>query len=396
MNKQAIICIDDEVIVLDALTEQLQNEFGEQYTIEVAENADEALEIVGEYVDQAIEIPVVIADFIMPGMKGDELLEKIYKLKPETRNILLTGQASLQGVSNAVNKANLYRYITKPWDKNDLVLTIREALRSFDQEKTILRQNSELKELSSSLELKVEQRTVELKDLNATKDKFFSIIAHDLKNPFNTLMGFSELMLLNMDAYDKKQISEFINIIHTTSKNAYSLLENLLDWSRSQTGRIEIKPDIINLYSLVEENINLLKGIAGNKNISLINDVNSDTLAYADPNMINTVIRNLISNAIKYTSKGGNVTVSSEVNGEFAVIHVSDSGIGIKAENIEKLFRIDVNYSTRGTEDEQGTGLGLILCKEFIQKNNGTIGVESTYGEGSRFTFRLPLKKQVD
>lgn len=396
MNKQAIICIDDEVIVLDALTEQLQNEFGEQYTIEVAENADEALEIVGEYVDQAIEIPVVIADFIMPGMKGDELLEKIYKLKPETRNILLTGQASLQGVSNAVNKANLYRYITKPWDKNDLVLTIREALRSFDQEKTILRQNSELKELNSSLELKVEQRTVELKDLNATKDKFFSIIAHDLKNPFNTLMGFSELMLLNMDAYDKKQISEFINIIHTTSKNAYSLLENLLDWSRSQTGRIEIKPDIINLYSLVEENINLLKGIAGNKNISLINDVNSDTLAYADPNMINTVIRNLISNAIKYTSKGGNVTVSSEVNGEFAVIHVSDSGIGIKAENIEKLFRIDVNYSTRGTEDEQGTGLGLILCKEFIQKNNGTIGVESTYGEGSRFTFRLPLKKQVD
>ncbi|HJX71474.1 MAG TPA: hybrid sensor histidine kinase/response regulator [Bacteroidales bacterium] len=392
MNKQAIICIDDEAIVLDALTEQLQNEFGEQYVIEVAENGDEAMEIVEEYIHNSIDIPVVIADFIMPGMKGDELLEKIFLRRPDTRNILLTGQASLQGVSNAVNKANLYRYISKPWDKNDLILTIREALRSFEQEKTILKQNLELKELNSNLEIKVDQRTRELKELNATKDKFFSIIAHDLKNPFNTLLGFSELMLINFDAYDKKQISEFIHIIHSTSKNAYSLLENLLEWSRSQTGRIELKPAKINLFGLVVENISLLKGIANNKDIKIINEVEKNAEAFADQNMITTVIRNLLTNALKYTTKGGMVKISSEVQNDMVTIRVSDTGVGIQEENLKKLFRIDTNFSTPGTEDEAGTGLGLILCREFIQKNNGKIDVKSTFGLGSEFSFTLPGK----
>lgn len=392
MNKQAIICIDDEAIVLDALTEQLQNEFGEQYVIEVAENGDEAMEIVEEYIHNSIDIPVVIADFIMPGMKGDELLEKIFLRRPDTRNILLTGQASLQGVSNAVNKANLYRYISKPWDKNDLILTIREALRSFEQEKTILKQNLELKELNSNLEIKVDQRTRELKELNATKDKFFSIIAHDLKNPFNTLLGFSELMLINFDAYDKKQISEFIHIIHSTSKNAYSLLENLLEWSRSQTGRIELKPAKINLFGLVVENISLLKGIANNKDIKIINEVEKNAEAFADQNMITTVIRNLLTNALKYTTKGGMVKISSEVQNDMVTIRVSDTGVGIQEENLKKLFRIDTNFSTPGTEDEAGTGLGLILCREFIQKNNGKIDVKSIFGLGSEFSFTLPGK----
>jgi len=391
MNKQAIICIDDEVIVLDALTEQLQSEFGGQYTIEVAENGNEAIEIVEEYLQNSVEIPVVIADFIMPGMKGDDLLERIFKMRPETKNILLTGQASLQGVSNAVNKANLYRYISKPWDKNDLILTIREAIRSFEQEKTIINQNIELKELNSSLEIKVDQRTKELKELNATKDKFFSIIAHDLKNPFNTLMGFSELMINNLDAYDRQQITEFVNIIHLTSKNAYSLLENLLEWSRSQTGRIQLRPENINLYNLVVENISLLTGIANNKDIKMVNEVKRDTIALADRNMINTVIRNLLSNALKYTSKGGTVKISSELKDDRAVIRIADTGVGIQEENLEKLFRIDINFSTRGTEDEAGTGLGLILCKEFIQRNKGEIEVASTFGIGSEFSFSLPL-----
>ena len=391
MNKQAIICIDDETIVLDALTEQLQIEFGTQYTIEVAENGDEALEIFEEYIENNVEVPVVIADFIMPGMKGDELLSKIHKQKPDTRNILLTGQASLEGVSNAVNKANLYRYISKPWDKNDLILTIREALRSFDQEKTILKQNTELKELNISLESKVELRTKELKELNMTKDKFFSIIAHDLKNPFNSLLGFSELMLHNLDAYDRKQIRDFVQIIYSTSKGAYSLLENLLEWSRAQTGRIELKPEKIDLYKLVEENLNLLRGIAENKGIELVNNVKGATFAFADQNMIKTVIRNLVNNALKYTSKGGKVTISSKVTEKEAELIVSDTGVGIKEENIAKLFRIDVNFSTRGTDEESGTGLGLILCKEFVEKNKGRIEIKSTFGKGSEFSVCLPL-----
>ncbi len=391
MSNQVVLCIDDESIVLESLKEQIQQEFVGELQVEIAESGDEALEIFDELVEDGYEIPVVVADFIMPGMKGDTLLEKIHNTKPEAKTILLTGQASLEGVSNAVNKADLYRFIAKPWEKQDLILTIKEALKSYEQEKTIFIQNEELKELNTNLEKKVEQRTQELKELNATKDKFFSIIAHDLKNPFNTLMGFTELLLENLSDYDQEKLKEFIGILHDTSKHSYALLENLLEWSRSQTGRLEITPEKIKLCSIFNENIDLLSNNASKKHIQLINSIDPDTEAFADSNMINTVIRNLISNAIKYTKANGTITGSSKLTGNMIEISVTDNGIGIAPENIEKLFKIDVNYSTKGTAEETGTGLGLILCREFVNKNGGKIWVKSEYGKGSSFQFTLPI-----
>ena len=393
MNKRDIIlCIDDEVIVLDSLKEQLQSEYS-GHMIEVAESGEEAMEIINELIEDKVELPIVIADFIMPGMKGDKLLEKIHTLLPYTKNILLTGQASIEGVSYAVNKANLYRFIPKPWDKEDLILTVKEALRSYDQEKTIIRQNIELKELNATLEKKVELRTRELKELNATKDKFFSIIAHDLKNPFNTLLGFSELLITNINEYDKNRIGEFINIIFQTSKNAYMLLENLLEWSRSQTGRLEMTPSDIEIAELVDDNIDLIYNNASNKKLELNNRIDKKVKAYADSNMTNTIIRNLLSNAIKYTATGGKIEITSKIENNYVEVTVSDTGVGIKEENIGRLFRIDENFSTKGTNDETGTGLGLILCKEFVKKNGGDIWVTSKLGKGSNFTFKLPAQK---
>jgi len=393
MNKRDIIlCIDDEVIVLDSLKEQLQSEYSD-YMIEIAESGEEAMEIINELIEDKTELPVVIADFIMPGMKGDKLLEKIHTLIPNTKNILLTGQASIEGVGNAVNKANLYRFIAKPWDKEDLILTVKEALRSYDQEKTIIKQNTELKELNTNLEKKVELRTKELKELNATKDKFFSIIAHDLKNPFNTLLGFSELLITNINKYDKGRIQEFINIIYQTSKNAYMLLENLLEWARSQTGRLDMAPANIGIAELVDENIDLISNNASSKKLELINKIDKNVTAYADSNMTHTVIRNLLSNAVKYTEPGGKIEIISKKRDKYIEITVSDTGIGIKKENMEKLFRIDENFSTKGTNDETGTGLGLILCKEFVKKNGGEIWVNTTFEKGSEFTFKLPAQK---
>jgi two-component system sensor histidine kinase/response regulator len=393
MNKRdVILCIDDEVIVLDSLKEQLQNEYN-NYMIEGAESGEEAMEIINELLEDKIELPVVIADYIMPVMKGDKLLEKIHNLIPETKNILLTGQANVEGVSNAVNKANLYRFIEKPWEKEDLILTVKEALRSYNQEKTILKQNVELIELNTNLEKKVELRTKELKELNATKDKFFSIIAHDLKNPFNTLMGFSELLATNINSYKRNKIEEFINIIFQTSKNTFLLLENLLEWARSQTGSLELAPSVVDIYELVDENIDLVYNNATSKKLELINNIPRNAEVFADPNMIHTVIRNLLSNAIKYTKTGGKIEISSKTKNSYIEITVSDSGIGIKPENLKKLFRIDENFTTKGTADETGTGLGLILCKEFVQKNGGEIWVKSTYGKGSEFTIKLRIKK---
>lgn len=235
--------------------------------------------------------------------------------------------------------------------------------------------------------IKSEER---LRELNATKDKFFSIIAHDLKNPFNDLMGFTQLLALNIDKYDKTKIEQFTHIIHQSAKLAYNLLENLLDWSRSQTGTLKFKPEKISVNQLINENIDLLESTARNKNIEIYSEVNDKTYAFADKNMIRTIIRNLISNAIKYTNQGGHIRIISNCS-KTCEISVLDSGIGISSENIDKIFKIDESFSTLGTEREKGTGLGLILCKEFVEKNGGKLKIKSDPNKGSTFTFTLPL-----
>lgn len=391
MNQKVILCVDDEIIVLDALTEQLHKAFGTDYIVEIAESGEEALDIFDELTEEGMEFPAIVADFIMPIMKGDELLEKIHQKSPLSKKIMLTGQASLEGVSNAVNKADLYRYITKPWDKNDMIMTIKEAIKSYDLEHTILQKNKELSILNESLEQKVEERTHQLEELNRTKDKFFSIIAHDLKNPFNTLLGFTELMRVNFDRYSKDQLRNYIDILYETADSGYSLLKNLLEWSRSQTGSLKRSPEVIDIVEITKDVIQLLEISASKKQINIINNLGENVTAYADLNMIHTTIRNLLSNAIKYTNTGGSIIINSQVNDKFLTISVKDNGIGIPKENIDKLFRIDINVSTKGTNDESGTGLGLLLCKEFVEKNGGKIWVESEQDAGSQFFFTIPV-----
>ncbi len=392
MPKPVIICVDDENIITDALKDQLERNFGGKYDIETSDSGDDAVELLEELMEDGVDVPVIIADYIMPGMKGDELLSETHRKSPNTLNILLTGQANLEGVTNAINRANLYRYISKPWDQEDLEMTVKEAIKSFYADREIKRQNIELAELNTNLEKKVEQRTKELQELNATKDKFFSIIAHDLKNPFNALMGFSSLLLDDFDAFNDEEKKDLIKTMSDASENAYKLLQNLLEWSRSQTGSIKWNPETINLDQIANETINLLKNQAMNKDISIQGVVPANTQVYADGNMVITVIRNLMSNALKYTPKGGEVKLFSNKQDYFIEITVEDNGVGIRKEDIDKLFRIDVNFSTSGTENEQGTGLGLILCKEFVEKNGGKIWAESEEGKGSKFKFTLPVK----
>ena len=392
MPKPVILSVDDEFIILDALKDQLDNEFSESYQIETSEDGADAVEFCEELIEEGIDIPVVIVDYIMPGMKGDELLEKIHKISPETLTILLTGQANLEGVTRAINFANLYRYIAKPWDQDDLILTVKEAIKSFYSAREIEQKNKELTELNVSLEDKVKQRTQQLSELNATKDKFFSIIAHDLKNPFNALMGFSSLLIDSFDDYNDEEKLDLIQTMSDASENAYKLLQNLLEWSRSQTGSIKWNPDTIKLDQISKDTFALLENAALNKKISLQNLIPKNAKAYADGNMITTVIRNLLSNSLKYTLSGGEIKLYSSKNDNEIELTVEDNGVGIRKEDIHKLFRIDINFSTNGTNSETGTGLGLILCKEFVEKNGGKIWVESEQGIGSKFKFTMPLK----
>lgn len=231
----------------------------------------------------------------------------------------------------------------------------------------------------------------ELHELNATKDKFFSIIAHDIKNPFSAIMGFSALLEENYREWNDEMKMEVINLVHVSTKNLYQLLENLLQWSRSQRGTIEFKPQRIELKELIHNVTGLMNGTAEAKNIDLEIMLAENAVAVnADRQMLDTILRNLIGNSVKFTNNGGKVQVISEAINDFVKIHVVDNGVGMNDDVKKNLFRIDTNFTLPGTDNEIGTGLGLILVKEFVEKHGGTIDVESEPGKGSRFHFTLP------
>ena len=239
----------------------------------------------------------------------------------------------------------------------------------------------------------IKENEAELKELVATKDKFFNIVAHDLKNPFTSLLGSSELLYDNIDQMTTENIKRLAIILNDSAKGGYSILQNLLDWSRSQTGLLKIIPARINLRTIIDENIKNLNLPASNKKISLKSELEENLFIVTDRNMINTVLRNLLSNAIKFTFKNGNVIVRVDQTPQEVTITVKDTGIGISKEIAVLLFRIDNSVSITGTDKEQGTGLGLKLCKEFVDKLGGRIWVESTENKGSEFKFSIPIKE---
>ncbi len=243
---------------------------------------------------------------------------------------------------------------------------------------------------------KISKSEADLKKLNTTKDKLFSILSHDLRSPFSSILGFSEMLYYETGDFDAAQIKEIAATIYETSRETFDLLDNLLEWSRSQTGSIIFEPENIHLKDMVNSTIGLLENSAKKKEIIISNEIAEQIYVFVDNNMINIVLRNLLSNAIKFTQQKGKIKITSRDIDDFIEITIADSGIGIKPEDIKKLFGIDIGFSTVGTDNEKGTGLGLILCKEFIEKNNGRIWVESELGKGSDFIFTLPKTKITD
>jgi PAS domain S-box-containing protein len=264
--------------------------------------------------------------------------------------------------------------------------------RTRDVELANFKLKQELKERFLAQEA-LRKSEAQLKELNATKDKFFNIVAHDLKNPFTSLIGSSELLSQNIDQMDNEEIKTLAFILNDASKSGYAILQNLLDWSRSQTGLLKFNPEEINLRNLIDEHIQNLEQISANKEIKLYSEVKDNLFIYSDKNMIKTIMRNLLSNAIKYSYRCGKVIVRADVDDRGVIVSVKDNGIGIPEENIKNIFRIDVKYSVPGTEKEQGTGLGLKLCKEFVEKQGGKIWVESIENKGSEFKFSIPVKE---
>ena len=244
--------------------------------------------------------------------------------------------------------------------------------------------------LHKEYELTLKENEIKLQELNATKDKFFSIIAHDLKNPFTVLKTGSELLAVYLEKNDIEKSKAKAAMIANASRQGYTLLENLLSWAKSQTGEIKFEPRKINFNNSISNNISEVEDHAIAKNISITNKIPEDLIITADENLLSSVIRNLITNAIKFTHTGGKITITAKIIGDVVEVAVIDNGIGIAKEHQDKLFRIDTNYSRSGTANESSTSLGLILCKEFVEKHNGRIWVESEVDKGSVFKFTVP------
>lgn len=255
---------------------------------------------------------------------------------------------------------------------NYVMTTFRDVTEKINYEERIITMNREL-ELS-----------------NASKDKFFSIIAHDLRNPVSALICFSDLITNNKEDVTEDETRQFLDMIKNISKTTYELLDNLLNWAGVQTKKIEIQKSIFDLNLLVEKICEVIKPAADLKKVNIINTVAPGFQIFADENMINTIIRNLVSNSIKFSPKNSRITIKAGQNNNQYSIAVIDEGVGMEENYIKDLFKIDIYTSRKGTNNESGTGLGLILCNEFVKLHNGNIEVKSEINKGSEFIIQIP------
>ncbi|MCG8701366.1 MAG: hybrid sensor histidine kinase/response regulator [Bacteroidales bacterium] len=368
--KNSILIVDDLAKNIQIVANLLKPF---DYRILFAQNGVKALKIIDEET-----VDLVLLDVMMPEIDGFEVCKRIKSMpgKKDIPIIFLTAKTDIDSITTGFQLGGV-DYVTKPFNNEELMARIHTHLSLRSSYKTIADQN------------------VELTELNAVKDKFFSIIAHDLRNPFNALLVLTEILKTRYGEMESSEAQQMIDMLYDSTKEGYELLDNLLTWSRSQRNRLEFNPVLLDIRDIIQGNVQLLTNLARSKEIQLQVNVDREYQVMSDQNMIDTVIRNLVTNAIKFTPTGGLITISVITNEDEIIVTVKDTGVGISPENLSKLFKIDSGHSTLGTSNEKGTGLGLVLCKEFIDKHEGRIWVESELNKGSEFKFSLPAVKEL-
>ena len=355
------ILIVDDVLANLRLLDHILREKG--YKVRPVTNGTLALQVAEK------EKPdLVLLDIMMPDIDGFEVCRR-FKENPKLSDVPIIFISALNDTKDIVKALTSggADYITKPFKAEEVRVRVATHLNIYLQQK-------------------------ELQKLNAQKDKFFSIIAHDLRGPFSSFLGVTQLLDEMLPELSREEIRDFAASMRTSATNLYSLLENLLQWAKNQQGLTPFSPMKELLLSLVNESILTLLEPAKNKEIEIVNNIDGDIEVFADKNMLQTVIRNLVSNAIKFTPKGGNITLSAKANSASDVeISVKDSGIGMNETMVNNLFQLDAKTNRPGTEGEMSTGIGLLLCKDFVETHGGAIRVESEEGKGSVFHFNIPL-----
>ncbi len=370
-----------------------RNAFFRHFNILAASSPAEGLKLLKEQ-----EVHVIISDQRMPEMTGTEFLTQANKISPSSIKMILTAYSDVDVILKAVNEVGIYQFILKPWELGHLQLTLSNAVQKYElsaQNQQLIR---DLEDANATLEKKVEERTYqlatknkELSTLNEVKTKFFSIISHDLKLPIASLNILLEIMLNFRHQLDEAKVHELGEKAKGYLQHVTQLLDNLLHWSLSQTGEVKMNDKKTHLVRVAKGQVDLFDFLASQKGIKIIFESDGSPLwSLADENMVSLVLRNLLSNAIKYSHENGEIRVTFSQDDTGNIISVADSGMGIPVEILEQLEQNSWSEPRRGTMNEKGAGLGLRLGKEFAEKMNGQLVIESEVQNGTTVTLILP------
>lgn len=371
-NKTRILIVEDETLVSFDLKNIISN-LGYE-VIGIVRTGEEAFSKAFE------EKPdLILMDIMLHGkLNGIETAEQIKK-SIDVPIIYLTAYADKATLQNA-KVTEPFGYIIKPFEERLLQSTIELALYKFKMELKLRESEKRYKQLAEKL-----------KEVNESKDQFFSLISHELRSPFNSILGFAEILYNDHQELPKEELKLYIDSLYHSSRHIFSLLNNLLHLSRFQTGKVDFNPQVLSLNSIIEKNLQILKLTSDKKEISIQLILGEEIQVFADEAMVNSIFLNLITNAIKFTQRGGKIELSVSLRGKSVEVTVRDHGVGMTDETIFNLFQIEMSKSLPGTEGETGTGLGLVLTKKFIEQNGGTLKVQSKLHQGSIFTFTLPI-----
>ena len=367
-SEYKILIVDDVMSNVLLLKVLLTNE---KFQIATASNGRQAIDQVEK------EKPdLVLLDVMMPDMSGFEVSQQL-KANPETSEIPIIFLTALNSTADIVKGFQVggNDFISKPFNKEELIIRVTHQISLIAAKRIIVAQTEELRKTITG------------------RDKLYSVIAHDLRSPMGSIKMVLNMLILNLPSESiGEEMYELLTMANQTTEDVFSLLDNLLKWTKSQIGKLKVVYQDINMVEVVEGVSEIFTMVAGLKNIKIVQDVPvADVAVRADIDMVKTVIRNLISNAIKFSNEGAEVVVSLAEEDGMAIVSVKDSGCGIDEENQRKLLHTDTHFSTFGTNNEEGSGLGLLLCKDFVIKNGGKLWFTSKKGEGSTFSFSIPL-----
>lgn len=368
-SEYKILIVDDVLSNVFLLKVLLTNE---NFTIATANNGQQALEQVDK------ESPdLILLDVMMPGMSGFEVVQRL-KENPDTAEIPIIFLTALNSTTDIVQgfQVGANDFISKPFNKEELIIRVSHQVSLVAAKRLILSKTEEL------------ERTI------AARDKLYSVIAHDLRSPMGSIKMVLNMLILNLPIEKiGHEMYDLLTQANQTTEDVFALLDNLLKWTKSQIGKMNVVFQDVNLVEVVDSVIEIFKMVASVKKVAIRVETPKQMFVYADIDMLKTVIRNLLSNALKFSHEGSEIILRIEQTDDKVVVSVQDYGCGISEEGQQKLLHADTHFSTYGTNNEEGSGLGLLLCQDFVLKNNGKLWFTSQEGEGTTFSFSLPLKK---